>query len=127
MPNENLGVKDRFVAAVLAGDAGTMRDLVDASFELHQPPGLAYSGSYAGADGFLNFIAKFMSTYDIETLVSTDTFLSENPDRMVSEFKFAGKVKASGAKFDTKMLECWEFHRGKILRITVYWFATPRN
>ncbi len=126
MPNENLGIKDRFVTAVFAADADAMRNLLDASFEIHQPAGLAYAGSYAGAEGFLRFIAKFMETYDIKALVNTDTFMSENPDRVVLEFKFAGKVKSTGEKFDTTLLECWEFRKGKILRITVYWFAIPR-
>jgi ketosteroid isomerase-like protein len=126
MPNDNLRVKDRFVAAVFAGDKATMHDLLDASFELHQPPGLAYAGSYAGAEGFLSFLAKFMATYDIEALVNTDTFIAENPDRTVLEFKFTGKLKASGEKFATTLLECWEFRQGRILRITVYWFAMPR-
>lgn len=126
MPNNNIAIKDRFVAAVFAGDADTMRSLLDPAFEVHQPAGLAYAGSYAGADGFLNFIGKFMATYDIEVLNTTDTFVSENPDRIVLEFKFAGKVKSSSEKFDTSLLECWEFKTGKILRITVYWFAIPK-
>jgi ketosteroid isomerase-like protein len=126
MPNENLRIKDRFVAAVFAGDRGVMRDLLDASFELHQPPGLAYAGTYAGADGLLSFLGKFMATYEIGALNNTDSFLSENPDRAVLEFQFAGKVKSTGEKFNTTLLECWEFRQGKILRITVYWFAIPR-
>jgi len=104
MPNDNLGVKDRFVAAVFAGDAATIRNLLDPSFEVHQPAGLAYAGSYAGADGFLSFIARFMATYDIESLVNTDTFLSGNPDRIVLEFKFAGKLKSGG---ENSQRPCW--------------------
>ena len=126
MPNDNIAIKDRFVAAVFAGDTATMRNLLDAAFEVHQPPGLAYAGSYAGADGFLDFIGKFMATYDIEVLSNTDTFISEDSERIVLEFKFTGKVKASGEKFDTNLLECWEFKQDKIMRISVYWFAMPR-
>lgn len=126
MPYDNIAIKDRFVAAVFAGDTATMRSLLDPAFELHQPPGLAYAGTYAGADGFMRFLEKFMTTYDIEALDNTDTYSSQNPDRIVLEFRFAGKLKATGEKFDTPQLERWEFRAGKILRITVLWFAMPR-
>jgi ketosteroid isomerase-like protein len=126
MPNNNIAIKDRFVAAVFSGDTATMRSLLDPSFEVHQPPGLAYAGSYPGADGFLSFLEKFMATYEIEVLNTTDTFVSDNPDRIVLEFKFVGKMKSTGASFDTTLLECWEFRESKILRITVYWYAMPQ-
>jgi ketosteroid isomerase-like protein len=126
MPHDNIAIKDRFVAAVFAGDTATLRELVDPAFQVHQPPGLAYAGSYAGADGFMRFIEKFMATFEVEALNNTDTFRSTDPDRVVLEFQFKGKVKATGEAFDRKLLECWEFRDGKVLRITVYWFAPPR-
>lgn len=121
----NLAIKDRFTAAVFSGDRDVMQGLLAPDFELHQPSGLAYSGVYTGADGFLVFLGKFMLVYEIKQLENTRTFIGQDPDDIVLEFVFRGTFKPTGQPFNTTLLEHWRYREGKIVLIKPYWFEMP--
>lgn len=122
--SDNATLKDEFVAAVFAGDTDALRGLAHSNFELWQNTKLPYGGVYRGAEGFLDFLGKFMATFDIERLENTRTFTS--PDGgVVSEFAFKGTVKHGGRAFDTLLIEVWSFSENQVLKIVTYWFEPP--
>lgn len=126
MSIENVALKDRFVAAVFAGDQETLRSVAHPDFELWQNRLLPYGGTYKGAEGFLAFLEKFSATFEIEQLENTRTFTSDSGG-VVSEFAFKGKLLSNGRPFDTKLIEVWDFADGKVLKIVTYWFETPNQ
>jgi ketosteroid isomerase-like protein len=66
-----------------------------------------------------------MAAFDIQSLENTCSFVGDNPNVVVLEFSFSGKVKATGREFATTLLELWEFEGGKILSVTPHWFEIP--
>jgi ketosteroid isomerase-like protein len=102
-----------------------MRANLHPEFVLRQDRALPYGGEYRGGDGFLEFLKKFMAAFDVQSLENTRTFVGENPDAVVLEFSFRGKVKATGKDFATTLLELWEFKDGKIRGVTPHWFEIP--
>lgn len=126
MTNKNLAIKDRFVAAVLAGDQDTVAQLLDPEFELRQPAGLVYAGVYKGAAGFMRFLEAFGAAYEIESLENTNSYVAQDdPDVVVLEFRFRGRVKATGEAFDVNQLEPWYFREGKVRLIRPHWLNKP--
>lgn len=126
MQNPNVAIKDRFVEAVFSGDTETLRELIDPSFELHQPDGLPYEGTYNGAEGFLEFLEKFMTSYDLESLDQTALYIEENdPDRLALGFHIKGTLKSNGKQFESPQFETWDFKDGKLVNIRVFWYKIP--
>jgi uncharacterized protein len=125
--NPNLAVQERFIAAVFAGDTATLTALCAPDFVLEQGPAMPYAGTYRGAEGFLRFLDIFAETLDIERLEPVRTYGAENPDWLVSEFVIESRVKASGARYDTTLLERWQFRDGKVASIRPHYFAPPAS
>jgi ketosteroid isomerase-like protein len=123
--NKNLPIQQRFVTAVFAGDGDTIRALSDPEFELHEGSGLPFAGVYHGADGFLAFLGIFAETFDIEILAPVRTYESEEPDFVAFEFNLRGVVRATGALFESTLIESWTFKDGKVLRIRPHYFNSP--
>lgn len=120
--NPNLDVQQRFVAAVFAGDADTLRSLCDPDFELIQGSGTAYAGSYRGADGFLRFLGIFGETLDVQRLEPLRNYLCEDPDLVVTEFAVRAVVRATGEIYESSLLEKWTFRDGKVLTCEPHYF-----
>lgn len=123
--NPNLQVQEQFVTAVFAGDGDTIRALADPGFELHEGSGLPFAGVYRGADGFLEFLGLFAETFDIEILEPVHAYRSEDPDRLAFEFKLRAVLCATGARFDSTLIETWTFKEGKVLQIRAHYFNSP--
>ena len=123
--NNNLSVQERFVAAVFAGDGDTIRALAHPDFELHEGSGLPFAGVYRGADGFLAFLAVFGETFDIEILAPVRTYQSEDPDFLAFEFNLRAVLRATGALFESTLIESWTFKDGKVLQIRPHYFNSP--
>lgn len=126
MTNPNIAVKNRFMAAVFSGDAETLKSLLDPDYELHEPPGLPYAGVYRGVEGFFAFYEQFAAAFEVESAEMLGDYLGDDPDLMVLESRFRGVLKATGERFDTSVLEKWTFRDGKLLKVVVHWFETPR-
>ena len=121
----NLDVQQRFVAAVFEGDAVTLTALCHTDFALEQGAAMPYAGTYRGAEGFLAFLGVFGETYDIEKLEPVRTYTCSDPDWLVSEFELVAVVKASGQRYETTLLERWQFSEGKVLNIKPHYFDPP--
>ena len=123
--NSNLPIKDRFIAAVLAGETGALEQLMDPAFELHHSADLPYGGIYRGADGFNAFLARFNDTFAIDVLNETAAYPAPSGDSVVVEIELKATIRASGRPFETTMLEVWSFRGGKVHKIKPHYFNKP--
>jgi ketosteroid isomerase-like protein len=121
-PNPNLAIQERFVAAVFAGESATIEALAAPEFELHEGSGLPFGGVYKGAQGFLDFLGIFMTTFDIEQLVPVRTYQAADPDFLACEFDLRATVRATGKRFDSTLVELWSFRDGKVVSIKPHYF-----
>jgi uncharacterized protein len=122
--NPNLAVQARFAAAVMAGDVATLKELSHPEMVLTQGQGTPYAGTYLGASGFLEFLGKFAAALDLESIDTTRIFQSET-GALVCEFDLKSTLKASGARYDTTLMELWEFKDGKVITIRPHYFDKP--
>jgi ketosteroid isomerase-like protein len=120
--SRNIQVKERFVAAVFAGDADTIRALADPGFELHEGSGLPFAGTYRGAEGFLKFLEIFGQTFDIERLEPIRSYESQDRDWIAFEFDLRATVRNTGHLFESTLIEIWNFKDGKVLSIKPHYF-----
>lgn len=118
----NVEIKDRFVAAVMAGDQDTISALADPGFELHEGSGMPFAGVYRGAEGFLRFLGIFFETLDIERLEPIRTYRTEDPDFIACEFEVRGTFRSTGKIFESSLVEIWRFRDGKVLSIKAHYF-----
>lgn len=123
--NPNLAVQARFAAAVMAGDVATLEQLSHPEMVLTQGAGTAYPGTYRGCAGFLEFLGKFAAALELESLDTIRVFQCEDPGALVCEFDIKSKLKATGARYDTTLMELWEFKDGKVIRIKPHYFDKP--
>ena len=123
--NPNIDIQERFVAAVFAGDTATLARLCHADFMLEQGAAMPYAGTYRGPKGFLAFLGIFGETFDIEKLEQLRTYLCSDPDLLVSEFDLVAVVRATGQRFETSLLERWQFSGGKVIGIKPHYFEPP--
>lgn len=127
MENPNIAVKDRFISAVLSRQKDKIGDLLDPNFELYQATGLEYAGVYKGHQGFITFLDKYSLTHTTDSIDLINTFVStSNPDILVLELRSRGMLNSSGRKFDSTVLERWEFREGKLRSIVPHWFEIPK-
>lgn len=122
---QNLAVKQQFVAAVFAGDKDTLRRLADPQFELHEGSAMPFAGIYRGAEGFIAFLDIFMTAFDIRRLEETGAYTSDDPDRMVFTFELEASYRPAGTDFTSSLIEAWQFSNGKVLKIVAHYLNSP--
>jgi len=120
--NPNLAVIERFVGAVLSGDGETVKGLCAPDFQLHEGSGLIFAGTYHGGDGFLQFLGVFADTLDIERLEPIRTYVTDDPDYVVTEMEVRATVRATGKLFSSSLLERWRFRDGQVIEIAPHYF-----
>ena len=120
--NPNIIIQERFVAAVFAGDSAAIEALAAPAFELHEGSGLPFSGVYGGAQGFLDFLGIFMATFEIDRLAPVRTYRTDDPDFLACEFDLRAIVRATGAVFESTLVELWSFRQGKVVSIKPHYF-----
>ena len=121
----NPDIQQRFVAAVFAGDAATLTALCHANFVLHQGGAMPYAGTYRGAEGFLQFLGIFAETLEVEKLETVRIYSCDDPDWLVSEFDVVATVKATGQRYETTLLERWQFSGGKVVSVKPHYYEPP--
>ena len=120
--NPNLALIERFVGAVFAGDGETLKRLCAPDFQLHEGSGLSFAGTYLGGEGFLQFLQVFGDTFDIERLEPLRTYVTDDPDYVVTEMELRAVVKATGKVFASSLLERWRFRDGRVIEIAPHYF-----
>ena len=125
--SRNIQVKERFVSAVFAADADTIRTLCDEAFELHEGSGLPFAGTYRGAEGFLEFLGIFNRTFDIERLEPVRTYESQDSNWIAFEFDLRATVRQTGRLFESTLVEIWNFKDGKVVSIKPHYFNSCKR
>jgi ketosteroid isomerase-like protein len=121
----NLAIRQRFTAAVFAGDADTLRALAAPDFVLLEGSGLPFAGTFHGADGFLEFLGLFADAFEIEVLAPVRSFHSDDPNVIAWEFELRATVRATGERFESSLIEVWTFRGGKVVSVKPHYFNVP--
>jgi ketosteroid isomerase-like protein len=125
--NANLATMQRFVSAVLAGEAATLHEVAAPDFVLYEGSGMPFAGSYQGIDGFLRFLGIFGETLEIEVLAPVRSFVSDDPDVIAAELEVRGTNRATGRRFESSLVEVWTFRDGKVASIKAHYFNVPQR
>ena len=62
---------------------------------------------------------------DIEKLEPVRSYLCDDPDWLVSEFDLIATVKTTGQRYETTLLERWQFSEGKVITVLPHYFEPP--
>jgi len=114
---------ERFLAAMRAGDAAAVGDMLHPDFELVEAASLPYGGTYRGLDGWLALTKKVGETFAGFRLSLID-YAGDSDDSLVVQFAISGRGRQSGVPFETRVLEYWRFRDGKLWRIDPFYFDT---
>lgn len=121
MSVDNHAIMQSFLDAVLSGQTDKLSDLIHPDFELLHASTVPYAGAYKGAEGFLDFLGKFMGTFDPLNLETGEIYAAPS-GALICEIVLTGAYKATGKPVSTSMLEKWEFEGGKVRRIKPHYF-----
>jgi ketosteroid isomerase-like protein len=122
---KNREVQKRFQNAVYARDYAKLRaqiaELVDPDFELVEPSGLPYGGTYKGVEGFIQFWETAPKYFKTSVHEFRHSFITDDPNRIVQEIFLRGTVVATGEEYEDRFV----FRNGKILSISPFFFNLP--
>lgn len=119
--------KTRFVDALFANDWDTMASLIHPDFELREPDALPYGGTYRGIEGFRKCWELIpQSSHETEHLDTLRTYFTDDADSIVVELDCRGVRKDTGERFESRVMEQFEFRDEKLVAITIYWFNIPQ-
>jgi ketosteroid isomerase-like protein len=126
--HHNNEVKTRFVDALFRNDWDTCAALVHVDFELREPDALAYGGIYKGLDGFKKCWELIPRVgHETEHLTTLATYFTESPDSIIVELETRGTTRKGGKRFESKVMEQFDFKDGLISAIVLYWFNIPQE
>jgi ketosteroid isomerase-like protein len=123
--NPNFLLKQAFVNAVFSGDHASLRRLADPEFELHEGSGLPFAGLYRGAEGFIEFLHIFNTSFEIQRLEETMAYSCDDPDQMAFQFELEAVLPGTKDNFKSTLVELWQFRDGKVLKIVPHYFNSP--
>jgi len=123
MTSAEIDVIGRFFAAVLGGDAATLKELVSPECVVHEPADLPYGGEYVGVDGLLTMFGAV--TRDLEFSVEGQPeFMPVGGGRVVVRMQATFVARASGRTAAFPVTEIYTVTDGQIVDIDVY-YKTP--
>ena len=114
---------DRFLAAMRAGDAATMGDMLHPDFELIEADSLPYGGIYRGLNGWLALTQAVVATFAGFRIELIDV-AGEGEESIVLHFAISARGRQSGLPFASRVLEYWRFRDGRLCRIDPFYFDT---
>jgi uncharacterized protein len=98
-------------------DVAKIMQLVDPALTVTQTPELPWGGTFEGLDGLQQFFSALTGTVD--SRVEIDEYI-EASERVVAIGWTRGHVKASGARFDIRIVHVWTIKDGRALRFEPY-------
>jgi ketosteroid isomerase-like protein len=116
-------VFERFMAATRTGDKATLAELVHPEFELIEPTGVPYEGTFRGLDGWRKLARAVIEAWD-DFQVEPISFPGESVDTLVVNLRLSGRSRKTGRPFSMSVLELWTFRDGKVIGISPHYFDT---
>lgn len=114
---------DRFMAATRTGDKAALAEMLHPEFELIEPTGVPYEGTFRGLDGWRTLSKAVVQSWD-DFQVEPIAFPGESADSFVVNLRLSGRSRKTGKPFSMSVLEVWTFREGKLLRISPHYFDT---
>ncbi len=121
MSRGNRAIMDRFLQAVFSGNRLTLSALVHRDFELIQGRLLPTAGHWRGIDGLLRFVEVFQQDYD-PWEIDVRGYYEAPSGAIVVDLVWNARLKRTGERIETSILEKWEFEDGKVRRIQPHHF-----
>lgn len=114
---------ERFMAATRTGDKAALGEMVHPEFELIEPTGVPYEGTFRGLDGWRKLARAVIEAWD-EFQVEPLSFPGESADALVVHLRLSGRSRKTGRPFSMSVLELWTFRDGKVIGISPHYFDT---
>lgn len=114
---------DRFMAATRTGDKAALAEMIHPEFELVEPSGVPYEGTFRGLDGWRKLSKAVIQAWD-DFQVEPLSFPGETESSFVVNLRLSGRSKKTGRPFSMSVLELWSFHEGKLVSISPHYFDT---
>ncbi|MBX3509556.1 MAG: nuclear transport factor 2 family protein [Hyphomonadaceae bacterium] len=111
------------MAATRTGDKVTLAALVHPDFELIEPSGVPYEGTYRGVDGWRKLARAVVEAWE-DFQVEPIAFPGESTDTFTVHLKLSGKSRKTGRPFSMSVLELWKFRDGKLIELCPHYFDT---
>lgn len=114
---------DRFMAATRTGDKVALAEMLHPDFELIEPTGVPYEGTFRGLEGWRKLSKAVAQTWD-DFKVEPIAFPGESANSFVVNLRLSGRSKKTGNPFTMSVLEIWTFRDGKLAGISPHYFDT---
>jgi uncharacterized protein len=114
---------DRFMAATRAGDKAALIEMLHPDFELIEPTGVPYEGTFRGLDGWRKLSKGVLEAWE-DFAVEPIAFPGESKDAVVVNLRLSGRSRKTGRSFSMSVLELWTFRDGKLIGISPHYFDT---
>lgn len=114
---------ERFMSATRTGDKATLAEMVHPDFELIEPTGVPYEGTYRGLDGWRKLARAVVDAWE-DFEVKPIAFLGESNETLTIQLRLAGRSRKTGQTFNMSVLELWTFRDGKVTSISPHYFDT---
>jgi ketosteroid isomerase-like protein len=114
---------DTFLAALAAGDFGTIGPFLHPDFVVHEAPSLPYAGSFRGLDGWRELSRRVVRAWR-DFRFELIEFHGSRDDALIMRFAISGQSRRSGKSFRTTVLELWRFRDGLLCEIVPYYWDT---
>jgi uncharacterized protein len=114
---------ERFMAATRAGDKAALAEMVHPEFELIEPTGVPYEGTFRGLAGWRKLARAVVEAWE-DFSVEPIAFPGESEDSFVVKLRLSGRSRKTGRAFEMSVLELWTFRDGKLIGISPHYFDT---
>lgn len=114
---------ERFMTATRTGDKAALAEMVHPDFELIEPTGVPYEGTFRGLDGWRKLARAVIEAWD-EFQVVPLSFPGESANALVVHLRLSGRSRKTGRSFTMSVLELWTFQDGKVIGISPHYFDT---
>jgi len=104
------------------GDVQALSRLLDPRIQARQTPLLPWGGAYQGFQGMMRHVTKLLEHLDWR--VEVDEYV-EAGDHVIAIGASRGTIRASGKRFDVRLIHVWSLKDGKVVRFESY-IDTPK-
>jgi ketosteroid isomerase-like protein len=115
----NEALVQKMLAAYLAGDEDTLREMIGPEGEIYGDAGIINAGTYHGFDGFREWIRHWEEAWD-DVRYELGEPIPVGEDFTVVPAHITGRGAGSGVEIDRVFAWMYEFRDGRVARFHVY-------